>query len=113
MRYSIWIFTTAVFAALLFILWGTSPNWVQAGSDISSGSTELEISAAHSQKSLTPDSSASGETPEPTRMARPTPTPLPVPPPSNPNTTQMLVIFGVLVVLVVIFGLILNRNRVF
>jgi cyanophycinase len=52
-------------------------------------------------------------TPDPTRTPRPTPTPVVVPPASNPGTTHTLAISGVLVVLVIIFGLWLNRRRVF
>jgi len=65
------------------------------------------------QESPAPENPAQTEAPEPTRAPRPTPTPMIIPPPSNPNTIQLLVIFGILVVLVVIFGLLLNRNRVF
>ncbi|MCI0520729.1 MAG: hypothetical protein L0Z70_10815 [Chloroflexi bacterium] len=52
-------------------------------------------------------------TPDPTRTPRPTPTPLLVPPPSDPDTTHLMVIFGVIAVTVVLFGIFLNRRRVF
>lgn len=52
-------------------------------------------------------------TPRPSNTPRPTPTPLTVPPPSNPDTTYLMVFFGTLMVLVVIFGIWINRKRVF
>ena len=52
-------------------------------------------------------------TPVPTRTPRPTATPLTVPPPSDPSTTHLIAISGITVVVVIIFGLWLNRRRVF
>ena len=84
-----------------------------AGSTKYATSTQAATNEVPDQEPPTSEGLAQAETPEPTRAPRPTPTPLAVPPPPNPTTIQLLVIFGVLVVLVVIFGLLLNRNRVF
>jgi len=46
----------------------------------------------------------------PTRTPRPTGTPIPTPPPSDPGTTNLMVFFGVLSVVVVIVGVWLNRQ---
>jgi cyanophycinase-like exopeptidase len=46
----------------------------------------------------------------PTRTPRPTGTPVPTPPPSDPGTTNLMVFFGVLSVVVVIVGVWLNRQ---
>ena len=57
------------------------------------------------------------ETPTPTRTHRPTRTPRPtatprtVPPPSNPDTSQWMVVLSILIVVIVLFGIILNRSR--
>lgn len=66
------------------------------------------------------------ENPEPAQMASPTPTreprrptrtpgptntPIPIPPPQDPGVTQMMVAFGILVVLVILFGVWLNRKN--
>lgn len=50
-------------------------------------------------------------TPRSTRTPRPTATPPTIPPPSNPNTNQWMIAFSTLVVIVIIFGLLLNRRR--
>jgi hypothetical protein len=60
-----------------------------------------------------PTATAFPPTPAPTRTPRPTPTLLPLPPPSDPDTTQTMVIFGIFAVIVVLFGIFLNRRRVF
>jgi hypothetical protein len=48
-----------------------------------------------------------------TRTPRPTSTPLTIPPPSDPETSRIMVAFGVLAVIVVIVGLWLNRKNTF
>jgi hypothetical protein len=57
-------------------------------------------------------------TPTPTRRPtrtprppRPTATPPQVPPPSNPNMNQLMITFGTLIIIIIIFGLLLNRRR--
>jgi cyanophycinase-like exopeptidase len=47
----------------------------------------------------------------PTRTPRPTATPLTQPPPSNPNMNQWMIAFGMMIIIVIIFGLLLNRRR--
>ncbi len=47
----------------------------------------------------------------PPRTPGPTSTPPTIPPPQDPGTTQLMVAFGLLVVLVILFGVWLNRNR--
>ncbi len=49
--------------------------------------------------------------PTPTRTKRPTATPLPVPPPSDPKSLQWIVAFGVLIVVIILFGIVLNRRK--
>lgn len=51
--------------------------------------------------------------PSPTIKVKPTATPLAIPPPSNPTTRSLMVVFGVLIVVVVIVGIWINRERVF
>lgn len=50
-------------------------------------------------------------TPRPTRTPRPTLTPPIIPPPTNPNISHWMVAFGMLIVIVILFGLMLNRQR--
>ncbi len=52
-------------------------------------------------------------TPSPTVRVKATPTPLVIPPPTNPGTRRLMVGFGVLIVLVVIVGIWINRERAF
>jgi hypothetical protein len=47
---------------------------------------------------------------KPTRTPRPTGTPVPIPPPSDPNTNSMLIGFGIIAVLVVLFGVWMYRT---
>lgn len=47
----------------------------------------------------------------PTRTPRPTATPLAIPPPSDPNLNQWLIAFGTLIIIIVLFGLLLNRRK--
>ena len=47
-----------------------------------------------------------------TRTPRPTATPLTIPPPSDPESTQQMIGFGVFVVLVILFGVLINRKRI-
>ena len=72
------------------------------------GNTKAMVSMVLAQ-----ETQAADEAPVPTRAPRPTPTPIQVPPPTSQNTIQLLIVSGVLVVAVVIFGIWLNRNRVF
>ena len=113
MRYSPRIFTIPLLAVLILLFWMGAPTWAQAESTMYAASTHAATDEVPIQGSPVPDKLVQAETPEPTRAPRPTPTPIAVPPPSDPSTTQLMVIFGILVVLVVIFGLLLNRNRVF
>jgi hypothetical protein len=47
---------------------------------------------------------------KPTRVPRPTPTPRPIPPPSNPSDANLMIAFGVLVVIVILVGVWINRR---
>jgi len=47
------------------------------------------------------------KTPEPTRA------PLPTPPPSDPDTTSMIILFGILLGVIVLFGMVVNSRRIF
>ena len=51
--------------------------------------------------------------PTPTKAHRPTPTPPVIPPPTNMSTTNLMVLLGVLIVIVVLLGVLLNYQRVF
>lgn len=51
--------------------------------------------------------------PTPTRTHRPTPTPPVIPPPTNMSTTNLMVLLGVLIVIVVLIGVLLNYHKVF
>jgi len=51
------------------------------------------------------------KTPKPTHGPRPTATPPIIPPPSNPNISQWLAVFGALIVVVILIGLLLNRHK--
>jgi cyanophycinase-like exopeptidase len=51
--------------------------------------------------------------PTPTKKVKLTPTPLIIPPPSNPGTRNIMVTFGVLIVMVIVIGILLNRRRIF
>ncbi len=113
MRIIIRIFTIVLQAIFVLFFWTGATAWAQAVSGINAVKTESARNMVLAQKSPVPGTPASGETQDPTRTPRPTPTPMPLPPPSNPNTIQLMVIFGILVVLVVVFGLWLNRNSVF
>ena len=56
------------------------------------------------------------ETPEPadpTRTPKPTSTPIATPPPADPETINMMIIFGVIAVIVIIIGVWINRQRTF
>jgi cyanophycinase-like exopeptidase len=50
-------------------------------------------------------------TPKPTHAPRPTATPPIIPPPSNPDINQWLAVFGALIVVVFLFGLLINRRK--
>jgi hypothetical protein len=116
MRYFSRIFTIALPAVLILLFSMGAPTWVQAGSTMHITTTQVATDEVPAQGSPVPEDFVQAETPEYTntpRAPRPTPTPIAIPPPSNPGTIQMLVFFGILVVLVVILGLLLNRNRVF
>jgi hypothetical protein len=113
MRISVRVFTIVLPAVIILFFWVGAPVGVQAESARMAINTELATNVDLLRASPAPDNPATVDALEPTRTPRPTPTPIPIPPPSNPNTTQMMVIFGIMVVLVVIFGLWLNRNRMF
>jgi cyanophycinase-like exopeptidase len=50
-------------------------------------------------------------TPKPTHAPRPTATPPIIPPPSNPEINQWLAVFGALIVVVFLTGLLINRRK--
>jgi cyanophycinase len=52
------------------------------------------------------------QSPVPTKRVRPTSTPIIIPPPSDPVTRNMMVTFGVSIVLVIILGIWINRHRI-
>jgi hypothetical protein len=53
------------------------------------------------------------EPPDPTRTPKPTSTPIATPPPADPETINMMIIFGVIAVIVIIIGVWINRQRTF
>lgn len=60
----------------------------------------------------TPTATATAtRTHRPTRTPRPTATPPIVPPPSDPNLNQWLIAFGTLIIIIILFGLLLNRRK--
>jgi cyanophycinase-like exopeptidase len=59
----------------------------------------------------TPTSTLPPTTKEPTRTPRPTATPPTIPPPSNPGATNVMVIFGTLIVIIIVIGIWMNRHR--
>lgn len=63
---------------------------------------------------LTPTSTTTAtptRTHRPTRTPRPTATPVTVPPPSDPNMNQWLIAFGTLIIVIILFGLLINRRK--
>lgn len=50
---------------------------------------------------------------KPTNTPKPTSTPIPTPPPSDPSINNLMAIFGILIVVVIIFGIWVNWRRVF
>jgi predicted RNA-binding protein len=50
---------------------------------------------------------------QPTRTPRPTPTPLVIPPPADPNSSNLIVLLGILSVLIVLVGVWLNRKQLY
>lgn len=97
-----------IIIALYLFLWVAPPVWSQARGESDPGNAGAMFRVVLAQ-----ETQAAVDTPEPTRAPRPTPTPIPVPPPTSQNTIQLLVVSGVLLVAVIIFGLWLNRNRLF
>lgn len=69
-----------------------------------------EVSTPEDFQTPTPQITPS---PSPTVRIKPTATPLVIPPPTNPSTRRLMVVFGVLIVVVVIVGIWINRERVF
>jgi len=49
---------------------------------------------------------------QPTKI-RPTPTPLKIPPPADPRMSRLIIGFGIISVVIVIFGIWINRHKVF
>jgi len=70
--------------------------------------TPLPTATSTSTPTLTPTAT---RTHRPTRTPRPTATPRDIPPPSDPDLNQWMVAFGVLVVIVIVFGMLINRQR--
>jgi cyanophycinase len=52
------------------------------------------------------------KSPTPTKRVKPTSTPIIIPPPSDPVTRNMMLLFGVSIVLVVVLGILINRSRI-
>ncbi len=52
-------------------------------------------------------------TPEATLSVLSTPVPPAFPPPTNPRTTGLIILSGMLIVLVILLGIVLNRKRIF
>ncbi len=46
-----------------------------------------------------------------TRTPKPTATPLKIPPPTDPRNLNLLILLGILIISVVIFGIIINRRQ--
>lgn len=108
MRNSFRYLMIALPTALYLFLWVAVPALSRAKGDADPRNDEAIVKLVLAQ-----ETQAVNDSPGPTRVPRPTPTPIPVPPPTSQNTIQLLVVSGVLVVAVVIFGIWLNRNRVF
>lgn len=53
------------------------------------------------------------KTPEPTKRRKPTATPLEIPPPSDPGTSNLMVGFGVFIVVIILIGIGMNWRRLF
>jgi cyanophycinase-like exopeptidase len=70
--------------------------------------TPLPTSTATASPTVTPTAT---RTHRPTRTPRPTATPPVIPPPSNPDTNQWMVGFSVLIVVIILFGMLINRRR--
>lgn len=45
------------------------------------------------------------------KTPRPTPTPLLIPPPADPNTTNLMICFSLIMISVILFGLWINRRK--
>lgn len=45
------------------------------------------------------------------KTPRPTPTPLLIPPPSDPNTTNLMICFSIIMISAILFGLWINRRK--
>lgn len=50
--------------------------------------------------------------PTPTRIRKPTATPLSIPPSADPRTSNLMVLFGLLIAIVILFGIGLNYRRI-
>ena len=74
--------------------------------------TPIPTSTPTLAPSLTPTTTPT-ITPVPTKKIKATPTPLRIPPPSNPGTRNFMVTFGVLIVIVIVIGILINRRRIF
>jgi cyanophycinase-like exopeptidase len=53
------------------------------------------------------------EGPTPTKTPKPTATPLTIPPPANPGTSNLMVLFGLLIAVVILIGIGINYRRIF
>ena len=74
--------------------------------------TPLPTSTRTPSPSLTPTTIPT-ETPAPTQRIKATSTPLIIPPPSNPGTRATMVTLGVMIVMVIVVGILVNRHRIF
>lgn len=80
-------------------------------------STNKQSTSAEGNLKITPTQSSTAiiptETPRPSNQSRPTATPIPVPPPSDPRTIQLMALFGILIMAIVIYGIWINRRKLF
>jgi len=107
-------FALALCAAILLLVPYTFSVRAQKNQQLDAGNqaANLTISSAATQ-TPSPIEISPIKTPKPNSPSRPTPTSVPVPPPSDPRTTQLMVLFGILIVTIVIFGIWLNRRKIF
>jgi len=64
------------------------------------------------EKSYSSSNSSIIQEKKPKKTPRPTPIPLIIPPPANQTSSNIIVLLGVLSVLIVIFGVLINRSKI-
>jgi len=62
-------------------------------------------------ETLSPTTTPLPPEPTPTKKPRPTATPLKIPPPTGQRTINWIITFGSLIVIVIIFGYLINRRN--